>query len=135
MTDSRAHPSPRPDPVTAQDGDPPSASDVCLEARMAAADPAPLRAAVEGWLRRHESSPARLDDEPCEVRYSGDATFYMRPAAEGGLSVFLHASGADALRTLAWHSSDLLCRLVGNDVAVTWVRHPQERERNRIRFG
>lgn len=115
----------------------PPGGDVCLEARIATADPRLVLRTVERWLGRHEASPARLDDQPFEVRYSGDATFYLQPSADGTLSVFLHAAGADAARTLAWYSSDLLGAVfnAGGDIDVTWVRHPCVRERNRIRYG
>lgn len=128
--------SPAPPPGLAQNAERRPAAEICLEARLTSANPRALRAAVERWLGRHEVSPARLDGEPCEVRYSGDATFYLQPAGDG-VSVFLHATGDDALRTVGWHSSDLLGALVGEgvEIAVTWVRHPDARKRNRIRFA
>lgn len=105
----------------------PSVDEICLEARITAADPCAVRAAVEFWLQDRETGPHRFGDDASAPGY---AAFDLRSAA-GALSVFLCAAGDDALRTLSLHGSDLVSALgeVPGGVALTWVRHPPGRRR------
>lgn len=99
--------------------------DLCLEARIAAADLSAVRASVERWLTaggRGIDGDGRA--EGCA--FPTGASVHVESGRDGSLSVFLHASGDEAGRTLAWHGSDLVTVLgrSGGEVSLTWLRHP-----------
>lgn len=100
------------------------AREVCLEARIAASDLVPVHASVQRWVEGREGAGGRRAGQ-------GGTTFSLRAGPEGGLSVFLRASGEDALRLLAGHGSDLVGALAEapGEVALTWIRHQRPERR------